>query len=98
MGKMMSIYQAYLQDWNEKHPSIVKPNTETKPNLTDAVVIARNCKFWSNSGYVYKLANGGICELSSNTAGGQIYATWDSEKDYQNYSEPQSFNTFFGQW
>lgn len=95
---MMDSYKAYLENWNNKNPNVVKPDTSKKPDLTNATVISRSCKFWSGFGYVYKLANGGICESTNNTAGCLIYATWDKEEDYKNYSAPMCANVFFEQW
>ena len=98
----MDSYIAYLEKFKQENPNIVEPNTNyyacSKPDLTGSEVVGRSCKFWSGAGYVYKMANGGICESSNNTAGGQIFATWEKEEDYKNYKQAKCFNVFFEQW
>ena len=94
----MDSYIAYLENFKQQNPNVVKPDTDNKPDLTGSEFIGRSCKFWGGAGHVYKLANGGICESTSNTAGCQIYATWDKEEDYKNYKQAKCSNVFFDQW
>lgn len=94
MGKMNDIYNAYLQEWHTKHTNVVQPTTsDSQPDITGAVLVSGTCKYWQSFGRVYKLTDGKVCEVSNRCS-----ATWNSESDWINYEQPQSFTAFFGQW
>lgn len=94
MGRMNDIYNAYLQNWKASHTNVVQPEVSSgKPDVTGATKLSGVSKFWDSFDGAYRLADGSVCEPSN-----WYTATWRSEAEWRQYSKPQSFNVYFGQW
>ena len=107
MGQMNDIYLAYLADFEEKHPNVVKPITYSwaqpiksyEMSNTDVLTKLRG-RYWGDDSFpkVYKSTDGKIIEIGQSQRGDKLYAVWNSLDDFNTYETAKSFRTFFGQW
>ena len=100
------IYAAYLAEWNEKNPNVVKPIYVSMFTPEDKELsLAQDGQVDTNTqgkclrpSNVFVLLDGRTVEAGVDGRGNHLYAVFPSLEAAQNYKEPTSYNEYFGRW
>ena len=93
----MTAYEAYLADWEAKHPNIVKPERLLDcPCIQDAKPIY-GYRVWDNRSKCFELVDGRVVEIGVTSIWTECYAVFQSRDAWNAYKKPMSSNEFWNQ-
>lgn len=112
MSKTQAIYSNYVENWKAQHPNLVEPTIvdsfKEARSLADfgrtVGILKTVCsKYWSGGSCcdqaVYVVPDGRVLEVGWFMQGLMPkVAVFENEKQYSEYDQPMSPNTYFERW